>query len=862
MPEADTGGAEVAIEQIADAISSPLDLLGQEEQAREVLLLSFTMNLEFWERYALSVARGLGARVTVVGDAAMVEAAPGHVRFAGITYLDGRAICKGGGAFHPKLLVIAAEDYATAAIGSGNTTLSGWHDNAELWTVLRGDKDGAPATFASLASWLRALPTSVRLSPRVEQSLGNVAELLEQLPATEPGPQLLTTLNQPILEQLPLEAGVDELVVASPFYDRRGRALQELLERLEPQQTRLFLQPRDLVADGGILAALLSDYDGQAETIDSGRYYHGKLIEWAVGGHRFALIGSPNLSWPALGQTVDDGGNCELALLSEITSSLGPPSGGNFEREQLAAIVFDARFEAPPALVLLGVLRAPDRIAITLGRALEEAGVLEYLVGTAWEPAAAVPPGMDDVELEVALDAGVAVRVRRGELVSNVCFVADPSRFTRTRVEHLGRVRTDEEGVFRDPSIADAFAHDLAELRQFLVQAPTSGGGSGGRAGGSGGGQISFTSWEEYLDACEAHLGERLLAYGLALPALGSGEGRREEGGIGTLDDDTAEEAVGVDGGPGSGAAEASDGTGTPGADDEAHPAPRFDSLTAHQRRRYERWCERLAELAPQLPYAGRLIALRLILDAVRGGLFSRRDVWLPLVAAATGAIGVGGEAFEQERSRAASLAAVALAAMRGQLSRYGEWEQLRFPYEDAVDAVTPLLPYAEPDAIERYAAPLEPFFGPGVQPTAVDELLDSLLEPDPIAETVRLVGEELGLSAERHGNVIELNDPVRGDPRRILLSIISLCEKTTVAVKTPDWVNGQQALAVWRAPELVLIMRNQAGVRGALYELRGFGPGTFKDDIESMPRPVVQWTSDSQTPGRVADLMDQISVF
>jgi len=862
LPEADAAGAEGTTDRVADAISSPLDLLGQEEQAREVLLLSFTLNLEFWERYALSVARGLGARVTVVGDAAMVEAAPGHVRFAGVTYLDGRAVCQGGGAFHPKLLVIAGEDYATAAIGSGNTTLSGWHDNAELWTVLRGDRRGAPATFVSLAAWLRALPTSVRLSPRVEHALGNVAELLEQLPATEPGPRLLTTLEQPILEQLPLEAGVDELVVASPFYDRRGRALHELLERVEPKQTRLFLQPRDLVADGGVLAGLLADYGGEAETINSNRYYHGKLIEWSADGRRFALTGSPNLSWPALGQTVAEGGNCELALLDEVTSSLGPPSGGHFEMEQLAAIAFDARFEAPPALVLLGVLRAPDRVAVTLGRALEEGGVLEYLVGAVWEPAATVPPGTEEVELEVLLDAGTAVRVRRGELVSNVCFVADPSRFTRTRVEHMGSVRTDEDGVFRDPSIADAFAHDLAELRQFLVQTPTPVGGSGAGSGGAGGGPIAFTSWEEYLDACEAHLGERLLAYGLALPALGSGEGRREEGGIGTLDDDTAEGTVDFGGGPDSGALEDVENIGTPGADDEAHSAPRFDDLTEYQKRRYQRWCERLAALAPQLPYAGRLVVLRLILDAVRGELFSRRDEWLPLVAAATAAVGAGGAAFEQERSRAASLAAVALAAMRGQLRRYGEWEQLRFPYEDAADAVTPLLTYAEPDAIERYAAPLEPFFGPSVQPAAVEELLASLLEPDLIAEAVRLAEEELGLSAERHGNAIELNDPVHGDPRRILLSVISLCEKTTVTVKTPDWVSGQRALAVWRAPDLVLIVRNQAGVRGALYELRGFGPGTFKDDIQSMPRPVVQWTSDAEMPEQVADLIDQASLF
>jgi hypothetical protein len=147
--------------RISYGIASPLTLLHEERAADEVLSLSYTLNLGFWERYALSVARGLGARITVVADARMATADVGYVHYAGITYLDARAVCKAGGAFHPKLLVIAGKDYATVAIGSGNVTLPGWHGNAEIWTVLRGEDDGAPATFKQLASWLRNLPREV-----------------------------------------------------------------------------------------------------------------------------------------------------------------------------------------------------------------------------------------------------------------------------------------------------------------------------------------------------------------------------------------------------------------------------------------------------------------------------------------------------------------------------------------------------------------------------------------------------------------------------------------------------------------------------------------------------------------------------
>lgn len=336
------------------------------------------------------------------------------------------------------------------------------------------------------------------------------------------------------------------------------------------------------------------------------------------------------------------------------------------------------------------------------------------------------------------------------------------------------------------------------------------------------------------------------------MPALGSGEGRREESDAGTLDEENEEGENGE-------ASANVDNLAEPEAD-EVSPAPRFDDLTARQRRRYEIWCQRLAELAPQLPFAGRLVALRLILDAVRGELFPRRHQWLPLVAASTQALGATGEAFDEERSRAASLGAVALAALRGSLLRYAEWEELRFPYERAVDAVMPLLVDTDPDAVERYAAPLEAFFGPAVQPAAVEALVDSLLRPDLIADAIRLAEHHLGLSAERRGNVIELNDPIDGDPRRTLLAVISLCEKAEVAVTTPSWA-AHQALAVWRAPNLVIVTRNQAGVRGVLYELRGFGPGTYKDDVQSLPRPKARWASDEQTPAEAATLIAEIAV-
>jgi hypothetical protein len=56
-----------------------------------VLLLSYALNLGFWERFGLGAARGLGARVTTVADAHMRVSSP---RRAGspIAFLRSQAV--------------------------------------------------------------------------------------------------------------------------------------------------------------------------------------------------------------------------------------------------------------------------------------------------------------------------------------------------------------------------------------------------------------------------------------------------------------------------------------------------------------------------------------------------------------------------------------------------------------------------------------------------------------------------------------------------------------------------------------------------------------------------------------------------
>lgn len=68
-------------------LASPLTLINEAERANEVLLLTYSCNLAFWERFAVSRARALGALVTIVADPTVVNADPAAVRHSGVAYL-------------------------------------------------------------------------------------------------------------------------------------------------------------------------------------------------------------------------------------------------------------------------------------------------------------------------------------------------------------------------------------------------------------------------------------------------------------------------------------------------------------------------------------------------------------------------------------------------------------------------------------------------------------------------------------------------------------------------------------------------------------------------------------------------------
>jgi hypothetical protein len=186
-------------------ITSPMALLGEWQgsaargELREVLLLGFTVNLPFLEKAVIRTARDLGARITVVGDAAQGLHDPVDVRLR--SYITGWAACHG--AFHPKLALLTGDHDIAAAIGSGNPTMAGWGHNDELWAVLRGGPYGSAGSLRQLGGWLGDLPEVVAMPRYAADVLREAAARLAAVPGDVGSAQVLHNLRQGLLSQLP-----------------------------------------------------------------------------------------------------------------------------------------------------------------------------------------------------------------------------------------------------------------------------------------------------------------------------------------------------------------------------------------------------------------------------------------------------------------------------------------------------------------------------------------------------------------------------------------------------------------------------------------------------------------------------------
>ncbi|MFG2054183.1 hypothetical protein ACGFI9_09130 [Micromonospora sp. NPDC048930] len=805
--------------------------------AEEVLVLTYTCDLSFFEDVCLREAQAVRARTTVLYDAGQLTQGPRRT-----DYLAVPVVCKAGGAFHPKLVVIASETDAVVAIGSGNATPSGWHHNAEVWTLLRGTGPTVPHLFHDLAAWLRRLPAAVWMDSLGRERLDRVAELLIARPADPaPGqPVLVTTAARPIIEQLPVpKAPVTALAVAAPFFDAEAEALRRLTGRFDPAELRLLLT-RDVQCDPDALAGVVKRAQtGLVATPKGSRYHHAKIVEWRTADQSWALTGSANCSVAALVRTMATGGNCELGLVTGTPGLLidAVPS----EEVDLAhparlhVRVPGERRDSDPILRVLGIRVSAERVEATVLADGNQAPMWLLVDGLRLDHDrndgrlyvyAGIPA--PDWSLVSRGAATVHVVTDTGAEIRDVVVTDVPAALSRidrpSPLEHtpLPLVIADQAHL---AALFEALAH-LASVRPDRMVTPPG------------------TNRRRQVEGrVAAAVGPALLRFALGVDVESRATPTDEE-----IFDGPDEET----------------GEASP-AERREERAPRnasttrtetvgtvLDALTPGQRTRMRREVEALVDAAEEWPLPAKLAVSRLILTLVAGGLWTDATDWSEVLYWVMVHLWIA-EHEETLDDEHAALATIGLVALRNGLDRQPEpagnlveqFEELRQAYAGR----TGWLAAVPTDTVRRYAAGLNGHvFGILFEQTNFVAELGWILGRTALHDAVdRLTNARLD-----SGSVVHVKGG-RSTRQAVIAALDALRDFSDVHVTS----DGEPAVhGWWNGRRLLLVTRFGATWRAEVWSHLMTGIATYSRGTPLRP-PDRRWTASgpdeafrSLTPG------------
>lgn len=790
-------------------ISSPLAWLADKRRARTLhashaLVVAFNANHGFFEKTVLGWLLAARCSVTVLSDLRVLVHDPRNARRAGRAYLPG--VVSHHHAFHPKLVLLTSPERTEVMVGSGNLTDAGWYRNDEVWSLHTGSPDDTDPVIAGVADWLTALPNTVAVSAGVPAALAAIAERIAgHGAAPDPtaaggGYRFVHNLNESLLSQFP--AGpVDDLYLYAPFHDPSARAVEAIIERLQPAAVTVGYQPNETIVNGPRVIDALGAM-GETIALEDSPYRHGKMIEWTAGGDRWSYTGSANLSMSALLSTAE-AGNVEIGVLGPQPVSLRPPPTAREEIEPLAEIVRHTRDSDADAVSVPGVVFWAERtqgwVTVAFTRPPAAGSVVQVRLRdpatSDWDTRADCPDGAVEVVFPGDdITGGSWVRVLfADETASNVVPVSHPAMLRRAARTGGGRGQDRDAveplDIFDDP---DANAHwfkMLNELARSLGDTKGSDGAGGGQ-GGDGGripGPVRFGNWKDHLDDQESVLGQRAVNYALGFPL-----GRLDDDSGSDVDDDNPEGLDGEDAGTElEGTNPNQVPTGGPGG-----------SRDAEERRARARRAARTRMLAFTTSSTDRLRALPpLSLNiTIRQLLFMASDglvVAEELPDALLGLLdGLDADPIETDLQVAiGSLAAVGLHVVSGLLDpNHRTGTHTRF--DQVAERLSTVVLAADEDRVSEFCTDLAGPYSEFAHPRWVMEFAERFATSDPLALAVA-AATDVGIDADLVDRTVQVYDDEDVDRAAFYIDASLKDRQVCWAIK------GPQLMFVWEAPLL-----------------------------------------------------------
>jgi len=343
-----------------------ISLIGADSRRyHSCILTCYSFDFLFFEQRLLPRLRQAGIQnINVLVDARMYENQ--------MQQLDGNTLnptksysitpIRIKGAFHPKILFVTGKSHGFLGIGSGNLTNSGLSSNDEIWGAIhtyQGETESA-AFFASVWTYLdqfkhhvfgtnrSKLQWSVDGAPWLSQMIKNGwnpgfietkdeerVKLVDGSPKSFPLSDFFSTLP---------DKRPKAVKMLSPFYNRKGDVITEIVGRLEPQRTIVVVDSRFGTVPYQIAETNTIEFYSWESLGDSSKKIsprlHAKAIQIEYDGETFLLLGSMNLTKEAMGLKETPSKNAELGLLlhSNVPRDYLSEMGVDFENATLFEI--------------------------------------------------------------------------------------------------------------------------------------------------------------------------------------------------------------------------------------------------------------------------------------------------------------------------------------------------------------------------------------------------------------------------------------------------------------------------------------------------------------------------------------------
>lgn len=844
-------------------LQSPLTLLRNWDRGalREVLITGYTLDLVFFERHCVPLARSLGARVTILSDAHQSVHDAADVRYAGRTYQHGHVGCRG--AFHPKLAVLVGDDDVWIAIGSGNPTTSGWGHNDELWLVIRASRGSGPAALRELAEWLHELPASVSIPSWIAETVHDIADAVDpsDIDGSLPDLRIAGNLDRPLVERIP-RAPVHSLRVSAPFLDRASAAVAELVARTTPQQLVVALQERVAWYDGASLVESTKGIpDVEFRFLDDARTSHGKLVEWEDESGTTAMVGSANLTRAALLTSTREGGNCELVAIHPVAQSLLPegcdaPVTAD-EMRGRSTIPASSEGDRTFSVVLLGARWRNEAIVVELlVRAAASITIETSPTGApgSWRPVHRVDvaqPGFAETSFVADEGTGGAVRARTGAHendVSSVVFLTDVIRCRPRDVADDGpRISRDYslEDFVTDSVLAERMSNDLIRLMRTVGQHRAANTARVSPTPRPSGSTPEEDRWGAWLDKVQRTLGPTFA--GLVFPGAAKTIRSDVDPAVQwTVNDDEPVTDITDD---------ETDEDIDPIADALGDRQP--PSIASEHRAAWRTRSDRLRRAAisknPRPPLELRMSVARIFIDLLAAGVWEADDVtWRSPLADVLTALPPGPvdeEVPETPLNYLGSMIAVGLAVL-GQGTRLDGGSPEDVLWQSTWKPLRRWVPQALPEIVDEYLYVPTQTYARVADRESVESLIELArsAETDPNAET-RAALESKGLPAEFRDGVWILESR-SGAPRKIAAQIatkvgdpcavIVVCPGRTCAVLRADrtLVMAESHPAKWH----VMALRSSVSTPTSLLAgSDGLPSGRKMVDLDSPTQQIVE---------------------